>query len=89
MTDERPETGPMMFGNDWPGVFIRGDNAFFYANQIDATLQMLGDAVPPVSNRVLRGLASLLRGTLVAEGETPAGTTKLREYKECLAEENS
>lgn len=23
----RPETGPMRFGDDWPGVFIRGDNA--------------------------------------------------------------
>lgn len=26
----RPETGPMQFGNDWPGVFIRGDNAMGY-----------------------------------------------------------
>lgn len=24
---ERVETGPVQFGNDWPGVFIRGDNA--------------------------------------------------------------
>lgn len=23
----RPETGPMQFGDDWPGVFIRGDDA--------------------------------------------------------------
>ena len=23
----RPETGPMQFGDDWPGVFVRGDNA--------------------------------------------------------------
>lgn len=27
----RPETGPMQFGDDWPGVFIRGDNAFHMA----------------------------------------------------------
>ena len=26
----RPETGPMQFGEDWPGVFIRGDNACWY-----------------------------------------------------------
>lgn len=26
MTD-RPETGAMSFGDDWPGVFIRGDEA--------------------------------------------------------------
>ena len=24
---QRAETGPMQFGDDWPGVFIRGDNA--------------------------------------------------------------
>jgi len=28
MTEERrAETGVMQFGDDWPGVFIRGDNA--------------------------------------------------------------
>ena len=27
----RAETGAMQFGNDWPGIFIRGDNAFYYA----------------------------------------------------------
>ena len=29
--EPRVETGPVQFGNDWPGVFIRGDNAFFYS----------------------------------------------------------
>jgi hypothetical protein len=33
----RPETGPMRFGDDWPGVFIRGDNAMMYA----MTLRMM------------------------------------------------
>jgi hypothetical protein len=29
---ERVETGAVQFGSqDWPGVFIRGDNAFNYA----------------------------------------------------------
>jgi hypothetical protein len=26
----RPGTGPMQFGDDWPGVFIRGDDAIGY-----------------------------------------------------------
>jgi hypothetical protein len=26
--DKRVETGPVQFGEDWPGIFIRGDNAF-------------------------------------------------------------
>lgn len=36
---KRPETGPMQFGDDWPGVFIRGDNAFVYAHVLGAILQ--------------------------------------------------
>ena len=27
---QRMETGPIQFGEDWPGIFIRGDNAFGY-----------------------------------------------------------
>lgn len=29
---ERIETGSLQFGDDWAGVFIRGDNAVDYAN---------------------------------------------------------
>lgn len=29
--DSRVETGPTQIGDDWPGLFIRGDNAFHYA----------------------------------------------------------
>lgn len=28
---ERVETGIVKFGDDWPGIFIRGDNALYYA----------------------------------------------------------
>jgi hypothetical protein len=28
---ERVETGAVRFGDDWPGTFIRGDNAAYYA----------------------------------------------------------
>lgn len=34
----RVETGPVQFGDDWPGVFIRGDNAFGYAMALRAFL---------------------------------------------------
>lgn len=30
-TQKRPETGPMMFNDDWTGVFIRGDWCWEYA----------------------------------------------------------
>lgn len=32
ITDKnRVETGPTQFNKDWPGVFIRGDNAMYYS----------------------------------------------------------
>lgn len=32
----RPGTGPMQFGGDWPGLYIRGDEAIGLAAEIDA-----------------------------------------------------
>src|SRR5215471_16043620 len=34
MHTSRAETGPMSFGDDWPGVFIRGDNAMMHAMKL-------------------------------------------------------
>ena len=38
MDKRRPETGPMQFGDDWTGIFIRGDNAFYYQMALDSIL---------------------------------------------------
>jgi len=32
--EPRIETGVTQFGSDWPGVFLRGDNAFMLANKL-------------------------------------------------------
>lgn len=37
--DKRVETGPVQFGEDWTGLFIRGDNCFAYANALKAVLR--------------------------------------------------
>lgn len=41
-TNEKPEprveTGVMKFGDDWPGVFIRGDDAFACAEALQTLL---------------------------------------------------
>lgn len=34
----RPETGPMKFGDDWTGLFIRGDNAMYYGVVLENVL---------------------------------------------------
>ncbi len=36
---ERVESGPKQFGSDWPGVFIRGDDALGFAAQINRLLK--------------------------------------------------
>jgi hypothetical protein len=61
--DGRIETGPLQINDDWPGVFIRGDNAMFYGMALRQLLAMLKDesdihrmlAISP-----LYGLAELL-----------------------------
>jgi hypothetical protein len=32
--EPRVETGPLKFGDDWTGVFIRGDDAMFTADML-------------------------------------------------------
>ncbi len=35
---ERIETGPLQINDDWPGTFIRGDNAAYYAMMLGQLL---------------------------------------------------
>jgi len=35
----RVETGPIRFGNDWPGVFIRGDDCAGYSLALKEMLE--------------------------------------------------
>ena len=35
----RPETGPIQLGDDWPGTFIRGDDSFFYATCLSVAIE--------------------------------------------------
>lgn len=37
---KRVETGVVQFEDDWPGVFIRGDKAFYYASRLRSILAM-------------------------------------------------
>jgi hypothetical protein len=60
----RVETGPTQFGNDWPGVFIRGDNAFNYHIHLRALLAS-ADGNDIISTSVVAGLADLLGSCIV------------------------
>ncbi len=54
----RIETGPVQFDDDWPGIFIRGDNAMFYAMSLQ---QVLNGSADFVTQAYLKGLVDLLQ----------------------------
>ena len=56
MSDERPETGGMKFGDDWRGVFIRGDNAIHFYLTLTSYIQSQGDQAAAF----LQGIADTL-----------------------------
>jgi hypothetical protein len=50
----RVESGPVQFGNDWPGLFIRGDDCFGLANAISEVARFLNSL--PDAAKVQSGL---------------------------------
>lgn len=66
LAGDRIETGPVQFGDDWPGVFIRGDNAFAYGMAIEAALMHLNsdDIHVQMARSQLEGLLSTLRSSM-------------------------
>jgi hypothetical protein len=64
--EPRVETGPIAFGHDWPGTFIRGDNAVHYAMHLRLLLQdkhPLSPALSEITKAILRGLLSDLESS--------------------------
>ena len=80
----KPETGPMKFGGDWRGVFIRGDNALAYAKTLEPLLTVLSE--DPAFNRIviseLRGLLELLASA--DERRPVSNLDHLRPFVACL-----
>ena len=56
----RMESGPVQFGDDWPGIYLRGDNAMGIAIFLDAITDVL-PKLDPISAIRLRETARLLR----------------------------
>ncbi len=76
--EERVETGPVQFGEDWPGLFIRGDTCFHFYN-------MLQNFFPPMdalAAQAHKGLTALLKSPLLhINVETPNLSTNNKEGK--------
>jgi hypothetical protein len=67
---ERVETGPLQFGDDWPGVFIRGDNALSDAQMLEMALPYL-PADAWIARSVITGLITTLRSCRVGDTGWP------------------
>lgn len=48
--EPRVETGVVQFGEDWPGVFIRGDNAFAYRMAIAQLITQVEFCDPDIAD---------------------------------------
>lgn len=57
--EDRVETGPVRFGDDWTGLFIRGDTAFHIAHTLRAVLEHETFEHPVLKNQ-LEGFAELM-----------------------------
>lgn len=57
---KRVETGPLQVGNDWPGVFIRGDNAMMgFAPHLAALIEGRAE---PLQIMMCQNLLKILMG---------------------------
>ena len=58
----RVETGPVQFGDDWPGVFIRGDNANYYAFMLE---KALSGEIDVIEEMTIKDLIKTLKSCVV------------------------
>lgn len=84
MSNARPETGPMSFGSDWTGIFLRGDCAYSYAQALRALLDPTAQSFEKEIGRL--NLQALLRVLDASDERTakPEDCQKLRAFPDCL-----
>jgi len=89
----RIETGPVKFGEDWTGLFIRGDNCLFYSQQLRLlqTLEVarhlafphvaVDDGYPSFVKETLESLIRLMDSA--REGTSKEDLQQLKSFEEC------
>jgi hypothetical protein len=83
---DRIETGKLQVGDDWPGVFIRGDNALLgYAPALRAILN--GDE-NEFHRAHLRGLLNVLEEANAHNGKEPQRAALIPENADGSGDQN-
>lgn len=66
VVDPRVEDGPIQFGDDWPGLFLRGDTCMAFAQSLEAVLCEADENVSlRIHCAVLKGLLDDLRSPII------------------------
>lgn len=58
---QRMESGPVQFGDDWPGIFLRGDEALHLAYVIDHAAAGAAGSGDVLFSQYLQSAAKALR----------------------------
>lgn len=56
--EPRVETGTIQFGDDWPGVFLRGDEALYLAHLLELVIE--GHEIDPITRLQMSSYAQVL-----------------------------
>lgn len=81
MPRNRAETGPMIFGDDWRGIFIRGDNSMFFITQLQLVLELDGDNLSKHSKEVINGT---INEFCRSNHHSPDKVQMMKPFKECF-----
>ncbi len=86
---ERMESGVVQFGEDWPGLFLRGDSALVLGTALTDLLGSVekGQMPSKAQAALLQGLASSLLSVDVRRRDSTP--TKLKEADDCLAPQDT
>ena len=67
----RVPTGAMQFLEDWPGLFVRGDDAVVLLHEIEAVLEHLRESKKPMMTLKLEEVAEIIRARVIlSSGES-------------------
>lgn len=80
----RPETGVMRFGDDWCGVFIRGDNADLGTAALRASLEAGHVQAPPFTLQYLKHFLDLLHSCNQFDMPEGMEIQEMKPFEECV-----
>lgn len=82
----RAETGTLQFGDDYPGIFIRGDNAGWFGFCLKNILNQIEQGTLSMDTGVFCALRSLENTLTGCDTRTldPAAVVLVKDFEDCL-----